>query len=70
MIGIAWSAAARAGLAFNMPLDWYAMVALFFVMLAVFLHIRLRAVSSPRRGGRRGALARRRGGARKRSAGR
>jgi uncharacterized membrane protein len=40
MIGLAWSAAARAGLAFNMPLDWYAMVALFLVMLAVFVHIR------------------------------
>ena len=33
--------ARAAGLAFNMPLDWYAMVALFFVMLAVFLHVRL-----------------------------
>jgi uncharacterized membrane protein len=41
MIGLAWSSAARAGLAFNMPLDWYAMVALFFVMLAVFVHIRV-----------------------------
>jgi uncharacterized membrane protein len=41
MIGLAWSAAARAGLAFNMPLDWYVMVALFFVMLAVFVHIRV-----------------------------
>lgn len=30
-----------AGLAFNMPLDWFAMVGLFFVMLAVFLHVRL-----------------------------
>ena len=40
MIGIAWSAAARAGLAFNMPLDWYAMVAIFFAMLVVFIHIR------------------------------
>jgi uncharacterized membrane protein len=40
MIGIAWSAAARAGLAFNMPLDWYTMVAVFFVMLAVLVHIR------------------------------
>src|SRR6478736_6703928 len=38
--GIAWSAAARAGLAFNMPLDWYTMIATFFVMLAVFVHIR------------------------------
>ena len=40
LIGIAWSAAARAGLAFNMPLDWYAMIAVFFVMLVVFIHIR------------------------------
>jgi uncharacterized membrane protein len=40
MISLAWSAAARAGLAFNMPLDWYAMVALFGVMLVVFIHIR------------------------------
>jgi uncharacterized membrane protein len=40
MLGIAWSAAARAGLAFNMPLDWYTMIATFFVMLAVFIHIR------------------------------
>ena len=40
MVGMAWSAAARAGLAFNMPLDWYAMIALFFVMLVVFVHIR------------------------------
>ena len=41
MVGVAWSSASRAGLAFNMPLDWYAMVAIFFVMLAVFLHVRL-----------------------------
>ena len=40
MVGLAWSAAARAGLAFNMPLDWYWMIATFFVMLAVFIHIR------------------------------
>ena len=40
MVGIAWSAAARAGLAFNMPLDWYTMIATFFAMLAVFIHIR------------------------------
>lgn len=39
MIGIAWSAARRAGLAFNMPLDWYTMIAGFFVMLVVFIHI-------------------------------
>ncbi len=41
MLGIAWSASARAGLAFNMPLDWYAMVGLFFFMLAVFVHVRV-----------------------------
>jgi uncharacterized membrane protein len=41
MVGIAWSASARAGLAFNMPLDWYAMIGLFFFMLVVFIHIRV-----------------------------
>jgi len=41
MIFMAWRDRAAAGLAFNMPLDWYAMVAIFFVMLAVFLHVRL-----------------------------
>ena len=41
MVGIAWSASARAGLAFNMPLDWYTMIGLFFFMLAVFIHIRM-----------------------------
>ena len=35
------SAAARAGLAFNMPLDWYTMIAVFFAMLVVFVHIRI-----------------------------
>jgi len=40
MVAIAWSAAARAGLRFNMPLDWYVMFAVFFVMLALFVHIR------------------------------
>jgi len=40
MLAIARSAAVRAGLAFNMPLDWYTMIAVFFVMLAVFIHIR------------------------------
>ncbi len=40
MIGISWSAAARAGIAFNMPLDWYTMIAIFFAMLVVFIHIR------------------------------
>jgi uncharacterized membrane protein len=41
MVAMAWSASARTGLAFNMPLDWYAMIALFFVMLGVFAHVRL-----------------------------
>ncbi len=40
MLALARAAAARTGLAFNMPLDWYTMIVLFFVMLAVFLHIR------------------------------
>jgi uncharacterized membrane protein len=40
LVGIAWSAAHKAGLALNMPLDWYAMIATFFIMLAVFIHIR------------------------------
>ena len=40
MIALAWSAATRTGLRFNMPLDWYTMIAVFVVMLAVFLHIR------------------------------
>ena len=40
MVGLSWSAASRAGLPFNMPLDWYTMIAVFFVMLAVFIHIR------------------------------
>ncbi|MEO8526708.1 MAG: CopD family protein [Caldimonas sp.] len=41
MIGLAWRGRASAGLAFNMPLDWYVMVGVFFVMLAVFTHVRL-----------------------------
>ena len=32
---------ASSGMAFNVPLDWYAMVGLFFVMVAVFVHVRL-----------------------------
>ncbi|MGZ8259516.1 MAG: CopD family protein [Caldimonas sp.] len=40
MVAIAWSTSARAGLALNMPLNWYTMIAVFFVMLAVFVHIR------------------------------
>ena len=41
MLGLASREAARTGLAFNMPLDWYAMVVLFLVMLLVLAHIRL-----------------------------
>jgi len=41
MVGLVWRDRAAAALAFNMPLDWYAMIVLFFVMLAVFLHVRL-----------------------------
>ena len=41
MIVLVWRDRAAAGLAFNMPLDWYAMVALFLVMLAVYAHVRL-----------------------------
>ena len=41
MIALVWRDRSSAGLAFNVPLDWYAMVGLFFVMLAVFLHVRL-----------------------------
>ncbi len=41
MIGLAGSTAARSGLRFNLPLDWYVMVATFLVMLAIFLHVRL-----------------------------
>lgn len=40
MVWMAWSASRRASLQFNMPLDWYTMIATFFVMLAVFIHIR------------------------------
>ncbi|MEO6363408.1 MAG: hypothetical protein ABIO71_09270 [Caldimonas sp.] len=41
MIGIASSTARRAGLAFNMPLDWYTMIGVFVVMAVVFAHVRL-----------------------------
>ena len=41
MVALARSAAVKNGLSFNMPLDWYTMVAVFFVMAAVFLHMRL-----------------------------
>jgi uncharacterized membrane protein len=41
MIGLASRDATRSGLAFNMPLDWYAMVVVFVVMALLFSHIRL-----------------------------
>jgi len=41
MVGFAARDATRSGLAFNMPLDWYAMIALFVVMVGVFAHVRL-----------------------------
>ena len=41
MLGLVWRERSSAGLAFNMPLDWYAMIGLFFAMLAVFAHVRL-----------------------------
>jgi len=41
MLALAWRDRASAGLAFNMPLDWWAMIVLFAVMVAVFAHIRL-----------------------------
>jgi len=41
MIALVWRDRAAAGLAFNMPLDWYAMIVLFVVMLAVYAHVRL-----------------------------
>ena len=41
MTALAWSSATRAGLAFNVPLDWMVMAAVFAAMLAVFLHVRL-----------------------------
>ncbi|HEY2561996.1 MAG TPA: hypothetical protein VGI48_20000 [Caldimonas sp.] len=40
MIALAWSASTHAGLRFNMPLDWYTMIGVFFLMLAVFIHLR------------------------------
>ena len=40
MIAIAWSTASRAGLRFNMPLDWYTMIVVFVLMFAMFLHVR------------------------------
>ena len=41
MILMAWLASRRSNLLFNMPLDWYAMIGVFLVMVAVFAHIRL-----------------------------
>ncbi len=41
MIALASRERSSAGLAFNMPLDWYAMAGLFSVMFAVFVHVRL-----------------------------
>jgi uncharacterized membrane protein len=41
MAALAWTTAKRSGLAFNMPLDWIVMVAVFVAMVAVFLHVRL-----------------------------
>lgn len=40
LVGLAWQTATRAGIAFNMPLDWYVMIGVFVVMAAVFAHIR------------------------------
>jgi uncharacterized membrane protein len=40
MVALAWSTSTHTGLHFNMPLDWYTMIGVFFVMLAVFIHIR------------------------------
>lgn len=41
MAALAWSAAMRSGLAFNVPLDWIVMAAVFVAMVGVFLHVRL-----------------------------
>ncbi|MGZ5185367.1 MAG: CopD family protein [Caldimonas sp.] len=41
MVALAWRGRASAGLAFNMPLDWYVMMVVFVIMLAVFAHVRL-----------------------------
>lgn len=40
MIAMAWAAARRANLMFNMPLDWYTMIGVFVAMVAVFAHVR------------------------------
>jgi uncharacterized membrane protein len=41
MIALAWRESTGSGLHFNMPLDWYAMIVLFIVMLLVLAHLRL-----------------------------
>jgi uncharacterized membrane protein len=41
MTALAWQAAVRAGLAFNVPLDWLVMSGAFVGMALVFLHVRL-----------------------------
>jgi len=41
MIALVRRESVRTGVDFNMPLDWYAMVVLFLVMVAVFAHVRL-----------------------------
>ena len=40
MLWLAYRVAAKPGLAFNMPLDWYAMIVLGVVMFAIFGHVR------------------------------
>ena len=40
MIAMAWAAARRANLMFNMPLDWYTMIGVFVAMVVVFVHVR------------------------------
>lgn len=40
MIVIATSAPRRAGIAFNMPLDWTVMVVLGLLMIGIFIHVR------------------------------
>lgn len=41
MTALAWQAAVRNGLAFNVPLDWLVMTGVFAAMLLVYLHVRL-----------------------------
>ena len=40
LLALAFGTERRAGVAFNMPLDWYAMVVLGLAMVAIFVHIR------------------------------